>query len=210
MKPRRWAGTVFGSRRSAARAANRAGRPVRIRSRRRPFRAERSSATVRKSPARPATAAHWSCSPDRRRGTQPWRGARGMARPRHGCAPRRLSGEHDQCAAVAGRAGGFRTVAELLSARKGLLRDRIRTGLPARLAARAADRRDPNTVPAHRRGFMTRLSAEAYAIVEGRHSDPFHYLGLHTEGDRTVVRAFLPEASNVEALSLIHISEPTR
>jgi hypothetical protein len=32
---------------------------------------------------------------------------------------------------------------------------------------------------------MTKLSAEAYAIVEGRHSDPFHYLGLHTEGDKT-------------------------
>ena len=47
---------------------------------------------------------------------------------------------------------------------------------------------------------MTKLSAEAYAIVEGRHSDPFHYLGLHDEGGRTVVRAFLPEASNVEAI----------
>src|SRR5260370_388860 len=47
---------------------------------------------------------------------------------------------------------------------------------------------------------MTKLSAEAYAIVEGRHSDPFHYLGLHIEGDKTVVRAFLPEASNVEAI----------
>ena len=47
---------------------------------------------------------------------------------------------------------------------------------------------------------MTKLSAEAYAIVEGRHADPFHYLGLHTEGDRTVVRAFLPEASKVEAI----------
>src|ERR1700676_4598663 len=47
---------------------------------------------------------------------------------------------------------------------------------------------------------MTKLSAEAYAIVEGRHSDPFHYLGLHTEGDRTVVRAFLPEASKVDAI----------
>jgi len=47
---------------------------------------------------------------------------------------------------------------------------------------------------------MTELSAEAYAIVEGRHSDPFHYLGRHTEGDQTVVRAFLPEASNVEAV----------
>ena len=47
---------------------------------------------------------------------------------------------------------------------------------------------------------MSKLSAEAYAIVEGRHADPFHYLGLHKEGDKTVVRAFLPEASNVEAV----------
>jgi 1,4-alpha-glucan branching enzyme len=47
---------------------------------------------------------------------------------------------------------------------------------------------------------MTKLSAEAYAIVEGRHADPFHYLGLHTEGGRTVVRAFLPDASRVEAI----------
>src|SRR5882724_9440984 len=50
------------------------------------------------------------------------------------------------------------------------------------------------------RDLMTELSAEAYAIVEGRHTDPFHYLGLHTEGDQTVVRAFLPEASKVEAI----------
>jgi 1,4-alpha-glucan branching enzyme len=47
---------------------------------------------------------------------------------------------------------------------------------------------------------MTKLSAEAYAIVEGRHSDPFRYLGLHIEGDKTVVRAFLPEASKVDAI----------
>jgi 1,4-alpha-glucan branching enzyme len=47
---------------------------------------------------------------------------------------------------------------------------------------------------------MTKLSAEAYAIVEGRHSDPFHYLGLHMEGGQTVVRAFLPEASKVDAI----------
>ena len=39
---------------------------------------------------------------------------------------------------------------------------------------------------------MTKLSAEAYAIIEGRHSDPFRYLGLHAEGDRKIVRAFLP------------------
>ena len=44
------------------------------------------------------------------------------------------------------------------------------------------------------------LPAEAYAILEGRHSDPFHYLGLHPEGDRSVVRAFLPHASQVEAI----------
>ncbi len=47
---------------------------------------------------------------------------------------------------------------------------------------------------------MTGLPAEAYAIVEGRHSDPFHYLGPHIEDDRPVVRAFLPQASNVEAV----------
>src|SRR5215218_9212569 len=47
---------------------------------------------------------------------------------------------------------------------------------------------------------MTKLPAEAYAIIQGLHSDPFHYLGLHTEGDRKVVRALLPEASNVEAI----------
>ncbi|MEH2482899.1 1,4-alpha-glucan branching enzyme [Nitrobacteraceae bacterium AZCC 2146] len=47
---------------------------------------------------------------------------------------------------------------------------------------------------------MTKLSAEAYAIVEGRHSDPFHYLGPHKEDGKTVVRAFLPEAINVDAI----------
>src|ERR1700739_1955968 len=47
---------------------------------------------------------------------------------------------------------------------------------------------------------MTKLPAEAYAILESRHSDPFRYLGLHNEGDQNVVRAFLPEASNVEAI----------
>ncbi len=44
------------------------------------------------------------------------------------------------------------------------------------------------------------LPAEAYAIVEGRHSDPFRYLGLHVEDDHNVVRAFLPHASSVEAV----------
>ena len=39
---------------------------------------------------------------------------------------------------------------------------------------------------------MPELPAEAYAIIEGRHPDPFHYLGLHPEGGTSVVRAFLP------------------
>ena len=47
---------------------------------------------------------------------------------------------------------------------------------------------------------MTKLPAEAYAIIEGKHSDPFHYLGLHSESGHQIVRAFLPEASNVEAI----------
>ena len=47
---------------------------------------------------------------------------------------------------------------------------------------------------------MSELSAEAYAILQGRHSDPFHYLGPHKENGKTVVRAFLPEASRVDAV----------
>jgi 1,4-alpha-glucan branching enzyme len=48
---------------------------------------------------------------------------------------------------------------------------------------------------------MSKLPAEAYAILEGRHADPFHYLGPHDEGGQTVVRAFLPEAATVEAVA---------
>ncbi len=47
---------------------------------------------------------------------------------------------------------------------------------------------------------MTNLPAEAYEIIEGRHSDPFHYLGPHRENDRTIVRAFLPDAARVDAI----------
>lgn len=47
---------------------------------------------------------------------------------------------------------------------------------------------------------MSKLPAEAYAIVEGRHSDPFRYLGPHLENDHAVIRAFLPRASDVEAV----------
>ena len=47
---------------------------------------------------------------------------------------------------------------------------------------------------------MTKLPAEAYAIIEGKHSDPFRYLGLHSEGGHSVVRAFIPDPSNVVAI----------
>jgi 1,4-alpha-glucan branching enzyme len=47
---------------------------------------------------------------------------------------------------------------------------------------------------------MTRLSPEAYAIIEGRHSDPFRYLGRHREDDRPVVRVFMPDAAAVSVV----------
>lgn len=47
---------------------------------------------------------------------------------------------------------------------------------------------------------MTKLRDEAYAVIEGRHSDPFHYLGPHAEGEATVVRTYLPGALEVEAI----------
>jgi 1,4-alpha-glucan branching enzyme len=47
---------------------------------------------------------------------------------------------------------------------------------------------------------VSALPHEAYAVIEGRHSDPFHYLGRHMEGGTPVVRAFLPEASEVAAI----------
>jgi 1,4-alpha-glucan branching enzyme len=47
---------------------------------------------------------------------------------------------------------------------------------------------------------MSALSPEAYAVVEGRHPDPFHYLGVHIEDDVPVVRVFLPDASEVRVV----------
>jgi 1,4-alpha-glucan branching enzyme len=44
---------------------------------------------------------------------------------------------------------------------------------------------------------MNSLSPEAYAVIEGRHADPFRYLGPHLEGDVPVVRVFLPDAERV-------------
>jgi len=47
---------------------------------------------------------------------------------------------------------------------------------------------------------MTALSAAAKKIIAVRHPDPFHYLGPHTENNKTVVRVFLPDASHVVAI----------
>src|SRR5262245_36216211 len=44
---------------------------------------------------------------------------------------------------------------------------------------------------------MSSLSPEAYAVIEGRHSDPFHFLGPHIEGDVSLIRVFLPDAEEV-------------
>jgi len=44
---------------------------------------------------------------------------------------------------------------------------------------------------------MSSLTPEAYAVIEGRHSDPFHYLGPHVENGSSVVRVFLPDAEGV-------------
>jgi 1,4-alpha-glucan branching enzyme len=47
------------------------------------------------------------------------------------------------------------------------------------------------------------LPAEAYAVVEGRSADPFGYLGRHRRGKDMVVRAFLPHASEVHAVTRV-------
>ena len=47
---------------------------------------------------------------------------------------------------------------------------------------------------------MSALSPEAYAIIEGRHPDPFHYLGPHVEPEGPVVRVYLPDAEEVRAV----------
>ncbi|MCW5689671.1 MAG: 1,4-alpha-glucan branching enzyme, partial [Pseudolabrys sp.] len=45
------------------------------------------------------------------------------------------------------------------------------------------------------------LSPDARAIIEGRHADPFAYLGPHAENERTIVRAFLPNADRVAVIN---------
>ena len=47
---------------------------------------------------------------------------------------------------------------------------------------------------------MSSLTPEAYAVIEGRHSDPFHYLGPHIESGSSVLRVFLPDAEGVAVI----------
>jgi 1,4-alpha-glucan branching enzyme len=55
---------------------------------------------------------------------------------------------------------------------------------------------------------MTPLSPDALAVIEGRHSDPFCYLGPHVEEGSPIVRVFLPNADEVSAVDTQgHISE---
>ena len=47
---------------------------------------------------------------------------------------------------------------------------------------------------------MTQLPAEAIALIEGRHADPFAYLGPHLDDGVPIVRAYLPDARQVSVV----------
>src|SRR5215468_9851178 len=106
--------------------------------------------------------------------------------------------------AVAARDGGCRAPARFLPPGKGFLRGRIRACAPSGLAARPTFRHRANPVeivnPDGGLCVSSSLSPEAFAVIEGRHSDPFRYLGLHTEGGNPVVRVFLPDAPEVAVI----------
>jgi 1,4-alpha-glucan branching enzyme len=52
------------------------------------------------------------------------------------------------------------------------------------------------------------LDPQAFAIIEGRHADPFSYLGPHAERGIAVVRAFLPDAEDVSAIDVAGRAAP--
>jgi 1,4-alpha-glucan branching enzyme len=54
------------------------------------------------------------------------------------------------------------------------------------------------------------LPPEVHAIIKGWHYDPFHYLGPHLERGVRVVRAFLPEASEVSAVDAHGLAAPLK
>ncbi len=47
---------------------------------------------------------------------------------------------------------------------------------------------------------MSKPSPAGREVIAGRHSNPFDYLGPHSENNKTVVRVFLPDASKVVAV----------
>src|SRR3979490_266417 len=114
---------------------------------------------------------------------------------------RRLSAILDGCPALAALARRRRSPARFLPAGESVLRDRIRACASAGLAAGAAGRHLAHSHPFGGYRKMSSLSPEAYAVIEGRHSDPFHYLGPHVEGDVPVVRVFLPNAETVAVVA---------
>ena len=42
--------------------------------------------------------------------------------------------------------------------------------------------------------MMKSLTPEAIAVIEGRHANPFRFLGPHTANGRAVLRVFVPDA----------------
>src|SRR5258705_9047990 len=47
---------------------------------------------------------------------------------------------------------------------------------------------------------MTAIPPDALAVIEGRHYDPFGYLGPHFDNGRAVLRVFMPDALEVVAI----------
>src|SRR5262249_1342093 len=112
---------------------------------------------------------------------------------------RGLSRGDDRCAPVAAGARRVDAPPRFLPDRESAVRDRIRAVAPPALGARAASRHSPCSSQA-RGGRVRALPHEGYAVIEGRHPDPFHYLGWHMEAETPTVRAFLPNASEVAAI----------
>src|SRR5258708_37927234 len=73
----------------------------------------------------------------------------------------------------------------------------MRACVAGRFGAGGAGRHLAHALAFGRRAAMSSLTPEAYAVIEGRHSDPFRYLGPHVENDSSIVRVFLPDAEEV-------------
>src|SRR5262249_56721132 len=90
---------------------------------------------------------------------------------------------------------GRRSSSRFFPVGEGFLRNRIRARASARLAAGAAGRHLAHSLAFGRRAAMSSLTPEAYAVIEGRHSDPFRYLGPHVENGSSGVPAFPSDAA---------------